>query len=156
MSIPASSLIRSNGKPHTWTHIDKLMNLTILAVKPFSHLCRAKILLSKLYSLLSQTNYNWLSKKNLNWIRPSPISIIFRSLLSFHNKCRRFFAALRFKGRVVKNFPIRLREYSSRILSLLTDQTVIGSSSSDVWVMCWIRSMKSKSIERSEGIGKDK
>ena len=52
MSNPASSLIRSNGKPHTWTHTDKHLKLTILTVRPFSHLCKATILLSKLHEPL--------------------------------------------------------------------------------------------------------
>ena len=143
ISSPASSLMRSKGKPYTWTHIGKLVYRTDLAVKPFSHLCNTNIFFSKLHGPLSHTHCSWLSNENLNWNRPSPTSTIFRLLPIFHTDCRRFFAALALNGRVVMNFPMRLREYSSRISSLRVVWMVIGSSSSDVNEMFWIHSILS-------------
>lgn len=137
ISSPAFSLIRSKGRPQTWTYIGKLLNRTILVIILFSHLYNANLLFLKLHGLLSHTHCSWLSNENLNCNMPSPTSTIFS---------RRFFVALMLKGRVVMNFPMRLREYSSRISSLRAAWIVIGSSSSDVSDMFWIRLMKSESI----------
>ena len=140
ISSPTSSLMRSKGKPYTWTHIGKLVNRTDLAVKPFSHLCNTNMFFLKLHRPLSHTHCSWLSNENLNWNRPSPTATIFRLLPIFHTDLRRFFAALALNGWVVMNFLMRLREYSSRISSLRAVWMVIGSSSSDVNEMFWIHS----------------
>ena len=138
--------MRSKGKPHTWTQIGICVKLTVLAVMPFSHRRRARIWLSKHQGPLFQTHDSWLSIENLNCKSLSSTSTIFRSSPNFHIDRSKFFAALRLMDLVVRNCPMRLNEYSSRISCLRTGCTIIASSSSIVNFIHWIRSKNSKSI----------
>ena len=149
MSQPVSSNIKSNGNPHTCTHIGIEVNLTNLAIIPLSHLLKTSGWISKLHGPLVSTYFNWLSIVNLNRNSPSPTSTILRSVPIFHTDLSNDFAALQY-GRVVRNPPNRLREHSSKILSLCVAPTCITSSSSLVKVISCNLSIKSNSISLIE------
>lgn len=127
ISLPTSSLNRSKGSPHTCTHIGRCVKVTEFAVIPLSHLRSKRRWLLKLHGPLFTTHCSWLSMANLNWNNPSPTSTIFNFGPNFHADLRKFFAARWLKGRVVWNFPKRLREYSSRICSPCLGLTLITS-----------------------------
>lgn len=149
MSFPTSSLIRLNGKPHTWIQngcFENVMNLTDI---PFSHHRRARRWLSKQHGPLFQTHIIWLSNKNLNCNSPSPTSMIFMSSPSFHIDRNKLFAARMFICFDVRNCPIRLRENSSNIFSLFTEWIDMASSSSIVSFMFCIRSRTSDSMVKA-------
>ena len=129
MSCPASSVVKSNGSSQTWTHIGRWVKFTVLIVIPFSHLRKARIWLSKHQGPLFQTQFSWLSIENLNCNRPSPTSTTFKSSPIFHVDHKRFLPALILIDLVVRNFPIKLREYSSNISFLLTGLVMASSSS---------------------------
>lgn len=146
ISHPASSLIKSNGKPHTWTQIGRVVKLTELVVRPLSHQQRTNRLLSKLQGLLCSTHNNYLSILNRNWNSPSPTSTIFKSFPNFHAARSRAFAALWLYGLVVRNLPRSVREHSSMIFSWWDSHTCTTSPSSSVSLMFWSLSMKSASL----------
>ncbi|KAK7848185.1 protein rae1 [Quercus suber] len=72
--------------------------------------------------------------------------MIFKSSPSFHIDRSKLLAALKFIGFTVRKRPVRLRENSSNMLSLYTDQIAIASSSSVVSFICCIRSRTSDSM----------
>ena len=146
MSLLASSLMGSNGRPHTWIQNGYFENVTDLTNIPFSHLHKAKRWLSKHQGPLFQTHSNWLSIENLNYKSPLPTSVIFISSPRFHIFHNKFFAAHKFICFNVRCHPIRLRENSSKILSVLTNRIDIASSSSVVSLMFCIHSSTSNSM----------
>ena len=123
ISCAASSVIKSNGSPQTWTQIGMWVKVTERAVIPFSHLRKTRIWLSKHQGLLFQTQFSWHSIENLNCSRPSSSSTIFKSSPIFHIDLSKFLATLILIGLVVRNLPIKLKEYSSRISFLLNGRT---------------------------------
>ena len=145
ISHPTSSLIKSNGKPHTWTQIRRVVKVTELVVRPLSYRRRTSRLLSKLQGPLCSTHNNWLSILKRNWNSPSPTSTVFKSFPNFHAARSMAFAALWFYGLVVRNLPRSVREHSSIIFSRWDNRTCTTSPSSVSW-MFWSLSMKSASI----------
>ena len=113
---------------------------------PFSHLQSTSNWFSKLHGPLFKTHNSWLSKENWNWNKPSPTSIIFKSLPSLQTDRSRFFATRRLRDLVVRNLPIKLREHAWRAFSRWVGQTWISSPSSLVSVILLMRSMKSESM----------
>ena len=118
----------------------------VFAVIPFSHRRSANRWLSNHQGLLFHTHAIWLSNENLNWKIPSPNSTILKSSPNFHIDRIRFFATLKLMDFDVRKHPIKLRENSSNILSLLTGRIAMTSSSSVVSFILWIRSSTSVSI----------
>ena len=103
--------------------------------------------------MLLSTHTNWLSMANLNCISPSPTSVIFKSLPIFHTDLKRFFAALRFIGLVVRNLPNRLKEHSSNICLRCSERTCMTSPSSGIKLTRLNHSMKSESMLSKYNIG---
>ena len=155
MSCPTSLKKRSNGSPHSWTHIRQWVKEIFPIVKPCSHLRKSKTWLSKHYGLLWITHCNWLSMVNLNCNNPSPTSIIFKSAPNFQLFRSKFLAALKLVCLVVKNLPKRLSKHSSRIFSLWVGRTCITRPSLDVNLTFCKRSITSWSM-KTESSSKEK
>ena len=143
ISHPASSFIKSNDKPHTWTHKGRVGKVAEFAVIPLSHRLRTKSSLSKLQGPLSKTQVNWLSSSNRNWNSPSPTSTILKSFPSFHTDHNSVFTALCLYGLLVRNLPNSVSENSSILFSLWAK--FIFTTSPYSFVSCIFCSLSSKS-----------
>lgn len=148
MSLPASLLIRSNGKPHTSIQKGCFEKVTDLTDIPFSHHHMAKRWLSKHHGPLFQTHIIWLSNENLNCSSPSPTSMIFKSSPSFHIDRNKFFATRMFICFDVRNRPGGLVK-TPPIFSLFTERIDMASSSSVVSFMFYIHSRTSDSMVKA-------
>ena len=146
ISHPASSFIKSKGKPHTWTHIGRVRKVTEFTVIPLSHHLRTKRLLLKLQGPFSNTQVNWLSSLNRNWNSPSPTSMILKSFPSLHTDRSSDFAALWLYGLLVTNLPNSVSEHSSIVFSLWAKFSFTTSPSFSVSCIFCSFSMKSESI----------
>ena len=116
ISLIASALSKSKGKPQIYTHKETLENSILCAVIPFSHLRTTSKWSSKLQGPLSTTHWSWLSSLNRNWNNAFPKSTIFKSFPNFQTDLNRFFAARWLYGLSMSKRLMRLSERYVRFL----------------------------------------